>query len=172
MISPIQLHPWLHRSLLAMVAVVGTVVYVGSFYLAFDSQVWSPIAQSIGIAAGISWPIFGVLLLYVVKARPSLLAWVDVCLKTMALGIALLLPSMFLNAIAYATSPSLLWWSGALATHVVLLAAANIIMGVTFVRLGRCLFARPQTLVCLWVFALDGTFLVLLWMFTLGRLQS
>ena len=65
------------RAACAVIAFAGTAVYAASFALAGDARQLAA-AWVVGVAAALSWPVFGAVLLHMTSGRPSVVAWVDV----------------------------------------------------------------------------------------------
>src|SRR5437867_1666888 len=96
----------LRRVLLVAVAFGGSAIYALSFALAYDSSTVTAMACLVGLAAGTSWIIFGLVLLGTTHCRPTVLAWADACLVTMGAGIATKSASIVLNLGSYPTRSS------------------------------------------------------------------
>ncbi|MEX0777580.1 MAG: hypothetical protein WD042_17885 [Phycisphaeraceae bacterium] len=112
------------------VAVIGTVVYAGSFIL-LDSPTLAWASGIVGIAAGFSWPILGGVLVTRGRRWTDVATWVDVCLSTMVVGIAVLLAAVVLNLMAArARWPVTILLSG----HAAILIVSNAAMARVFVR--------------------------------------
>ncbi|MCI0486664.1 MAG: hypothetical protein L0229_08700 [Blastocatellia bacterium] len=152
---------WTGRFLFGMVAIAGTVIYAASFALIEESAKLVPVARAIGIASGVSWPVFGVILLLVTRCRPRVLAWADACLITMIAGITVLMLSALSNVAAFVIKA--IESAGASTTiHTAILIAADLLMAVVFVRHARMLGLGRALAVTLWVVALNGIFAALL----------
>ena len=146
---------WPRRLLLGYVAIAGTALYAASFALVEDRENLAPIAQAIGIAAGVSWPVFGLILLLITRCRPGVLVWVDACLVTMSAGIGLLMLSTLLNLGVFVLNFS----HGVLMPlHLAILLAADTAMALVFVRRSRSLGLNWAQALVLWVIALNGVF--------------
>jgi hypothetical protein len=76
------------RVVLGTVAVLGTAVWVVSLRLAVP---WGWTALAFGVSASVSWLALGAALVLATSGRPSVAAWADACLHTMAVGIAFLM---------------------------------------------------------------------------------
>lgn len=111
---------------------------------------WGP---RVALAAGISWFVFGAALGVATRLRPSLMAWVDACLKTMGPGIVPLIVAAGL-VVGGLDSATL---------HLGLLALSDLGMLLLFLRQARGLGMPPRGAVLLWVAALNGAFALLLW---------
>lgn len=147
---------WGARLALGAVAVAGSAAYAASFAWAPQAGEAVRLARPIAIAAGLSWPAFGAALLLATRRRPSVLAWADACLVTMAPGIGVLLLSALLNLLHRGTTPA----------HGLVLLLSNAAMAGVFVSRARRLGMRAPLAVALWVGVLDGAFLLLLWVMT------
>src|SRR5687767_7664607 len=117
------LRPWIRRVLLGGIAIGGSALYAASFVLMDMGTSFETIALAVAMAAGLAWIVFGAALLMVTNARPSVLAWADLCLTTMGIGIAALAVSVLLNLVG----------RGALSVHVAVLLVSNLAMGAFFV---------------------------------------
>ncbi|MCH8852097.1 MAG: hypothetical protein IID41_05530 [Planctomycetes bacterium] len=154
---------------LVMVATLGTVAYAISFKVAeFDIRVQG-IAYAIGWAAAISWLGLGCVL--AVASRPGssilgqvpLAGWFRICLKTMAIGMAILSCGTVLNILIFATLPV---FESLVPTHIGILIVSDVVMGITFANRARTLGLPLLRAALLWVFVLNGLFactLFLLW---------
>lgn len=143
---------WPHRLLLTCVAFAGSAIYAGSFAPVPQREQWMPVASGVGIAAGVSWVLFGLLLLAVTRCQPSVLAWADACLVTMAAGIAVKMTTVAANFI----SPPGAWF------HIVVLLIANLTMATIFIWRAQRLAMRPLLAAGLWFGALNGCFVVVM----------
>jgi hypothetical protein len=150
------------RLALGAVAVGGTIAYAWSFTRVASAGPLLPLATAVGIAAGVSWLVFGAVLLIVTGARPSIAGWVDACLHTMAVGMAVLSAATLAN-VAWPALP-LAWL---LAVHGCALLASNIVMAARFVARARALGLPPVAAVTFWMVGLNATFAAIL--FALGR---
>lgn len=154
---------------LVMVATVGTVAYAISFKVAeFDIRVQG-IACAIGCAAAISWLGLGCVLAMMSRLgsraveRTPPMGWFCTCLRTMAVGMAILSCGTVLNLVIYATS---LTFDGLAAAHIGILIASDVVMGVVFVSRAKALGLPRLHAASLWVLVLNGVFagaLLLLW---------
>jgi hypothetical protein len=147
---------------LVMVATVGTVAYAMSFKVAeFDIRV-QRIAYAIGWAAGISWLGLGCVLAAMSRTgsfklgrQISLVNWFRICLRTMAIGMAILSCGTVLNLVMFATS---LAFDRLAIAHLGILIASDVVMGIIFVSRARSLGLSPLVATSLWVFVLNGLF--------------
>ncbi len=154
---------------LVMVATLGTVAYAISFKLAeFDIRVQG-IAYAIGEAAAVSWLGLGCVL--AVASRPGssvlgqvpLVGWFRICLKTMAIGMAILSCGTVLNILIFATLPA---FESLVPTHIGFLIVSDVVMGIIFANHARTLGLSLLSATSLWIFVLNGLFactLFLLW---------
>jgi hypothetical protein len=126
---------------LGLLAFAGSAVYAASFIRAADARLISAMA-CVGIAAGISWVIFGLILLAVTRGRVSVVDWVDTCLVVMALGIAIKMTGVAANLVSPRTS---------LAAHISILVAADLAMGTLFVIRAMRLAVRAGEAVACWL---------------------
>lgn len=156
---------WPLRLAFAFYAVVATALYAASFALSRSASELLPVASAVGLAAAVSWPIFGAALLVWMRGRPSPLDWADACLKTMAVGNTVLLLSVAAN-LFISTFPGIGFWPaggpGEPAVHGAVLAASNLSMAAVFVGQARVLGMRPAVALAMWFGVLGGTFLLLL----------
>ncbi|MBI1849729.1 MAG: hypothetical protein HYR85_05245 [Planctomycetes bacterium] len=147
----------LKRAALGAVAILGTIAWTVA--IASVMPRWRTEAAVLGVAAGIAWPVFGGVVLYVTRGRPSVVAWVDACLNTMALGIAvLLISSTFWLVFAFAGGNPMAAMMGFLPGS---LLASFVVMIQFFLKqaLGRGMPAR--TALGLWFGVLLGSFAVI-----------
>lgn len=147
------------RLLFGGFAFAGTAVYAVSFSLIRESFQLLPIAAAIGIAAGVSWIGFGIILLIVTRLRPSIMDWADACLATMATGNAILFVSVAANVIIFLFGSKEGPIAGTLIPlHAAVLIAADIIMGSIFIQRSSSLGLGRFTAAALWIFGLNGLF--------------
>jgi hypothetical protein len=143
---------WPYRLLLTCVAFTGSTLYAWSFASVPQREQWLPVASAVGIAAGVSWVLFGLLLLALTRAKPSMLAWADACLVTMAAGMTIKMTTVAANLI----SPP-----GA-SFHIAVLMTANLAMAAVFIWRANRLALRPLLAAGLWFGALNGIFAVVM----------
>ena len=143
---------WRWRVLLALVAFGGSTVYALSFANVPERVRWLPVATAIGIAAGVSWVLFGLVLLVVTRWRPSVWHWADACLRTMACGMAVKMSAVVANLVGVPSA----WF------HLGVLLVANLVMAAVFVWQARRLGMRLGTGLGLWFGALNGVFALVL----------
>jgi hypothetical protein len=153
------------RAALAAVAFAGSAVYALSFAGAAGAQRYASHAAAVGVAAGLSWIIFGVLLIAATRGRPSVASWIDACLATMAVGIAIKMIGVVLN---------LVWgWNESIApraaqlvfVHLAILACADVAMGARFCFECRARGVSLRAALALWL-AINLVFGVLLFTFS------
>lgn len=153
------------RALLVALAFAGSAVYALSFAATTPAQRWVAQAAAVGVAAGLSWILFGVLLIAVTRGRPLVVSWMDACLRTMAVGIAVKMAAVLLNVA---------WWGGVthlpdarqfLVIHLVILACADAAMGARFCAESAARGVSIARAAALWV-ALNFVFGVLLFTFS------
>lgn len=152
---------WAARVLFGCIAFAGTAVYASSFGVFDGSENLLPIARSIGIASGISWIVFGAVLLAATRCRPSVLAWADACLVAQAAGIGVLMTSVLVNLIARA-SDAASTENAFKMVHAAIVLAADVLMAWLFVRRARRLGMSLKMALALWVLILNGCFLLIL----------
>jgi hypothetical protein len=149
---------WTSRILHATAAFVGTAVYAASFLALPDPRRLFPVAAAIGVAAGLSWPVFGAALRAVTGGRPSACDWAEACLTTMTYGIAVLTVAAGLNLIVLPSAPP----TTHVPVHAGLLIVSNLLMAAVFVgAAGRLGLTVPAAL-GLWVAGLIGPFAAVL----------
>ena len=145
---------------LVLAAVIGTAAYGASFGVGSISN-WARVwGTRVALAAGLSWPMFGLALLLARRAG-SAWEWFDTCLRTMALGIAVLSFASVVN-LAVATTASRRGSTAFVAVHLALLLVADVSMAVYFTRKALRLGMPLSIAVILWVGVLNGTFALLL----------
>lgn len=160
---------WTNRILLGVLAFAGTAVYAASFALLAGREAVLPLATAIAIAAGASWPVLGLSLLAATRLRPGILEWADVCLVTMSFGIAGLMAGVLWNLTAWLAEMSTGSATGLFFYfHLAILVAADVLMAAIFMRRARALGLNAMTALMLWVLALNGTFVLVI--FLLRRL--
>lgn len=147
------------RVLLGGLAIAGTAVLAATFAVSPQTHPLLPTAAMVGTATGVSWVLFGGILLLTGRRRASMESYADLCLVTMGSGMAVLITGAALNV----TMVLPLWGAGAfIGAHIVSMVAADIIMGATFTRhSGRLGFTRNQA-IALWILGLNGVFALLL----------
>jgi hypothetical protein len=161
---------WLTRCALALFAFAGTAAYAASFRFAGAGPGGGvatgagDLAAAVGVAAALSWPVFGVALLRLTRARPSACAWADACLRTMTCGVAVLCAAAVANVAVAATGTSVPV-RAFLGTHAALLLAGNALMGVVFVRQAARLEMKAGAAAAVWALALDAPFAAVLALF-------
>ncbi len=145
---------------LVLAAVIGTAAYGASFGVGSISN-WARVwGTRVALAAGLSWPVFGFTLLGARRVGDAW-EWFDICLRTMALGIAVLSLASVANLAVAATALSR--GSAAFgAVHLALLLVADVSMAVYFTRKALRLGMPLNTAIVLWVGVLNGAFVLLL----------
>ena len=153
------------RAALVALAFLGSAAYAISFAGAVDLRQWTAHAAAVGVAAGLSWIAFGVLLIAVTGGRPSVVSWMDACLRTMAVGIGIKMAAVALN---------LVWWMNEgitprtaelVAIHLAILASADVAMGARFCFECALRGVSVSRAIALWV-SLNFVFGVLLFLFS------
>ena len=153
------------RAALVAVAFGGSAVYALSFAGVSGAHRYAAHAAAVGIAAGLSWILFGLLLITVTRARPSIVSWMDACLATMAVGIAIKMIAVALNFV---------WsWNDSIAPrgahlvfiHLAILACADVAMGARFCAETRARGVSLRAALALWL-AINFVFGVLLFTFS------
>ena len=153
---------WPARLLLVAVALGGTLAYAASFRALPRPSELESIAACVALAAGVSWPAFGAVLLLVTGARPSALHWADACLRTMCAGVIVLALAAAFNLNARLVAGGADAVAPLAAVHAALLLLGNGLMLWTFVGEARRLGLRPAAAATLWMLVLNGTFLTTL----------
>ncbi|GDY21986.1 hypothetical protein LBMAG56_33330 [Verrucomicrobiota bacterium] len=157
--SESHLLTWPRRILLTAVAFGGSSIYALSFAHAPERARWLPVAAAIGVAAGVSWIVFGLVLLGVTGRRPSVWHWADACLRTMAVGMTIKMTTVVANLVA----PT------AAGFHLAVLVAANLAMAAMFVAQARPLGVSVRAALALWFGVLNGVFAIVLAGLLTGR---
>ena len=149
---------WKSRGLRTALAFVGTGAYAWSFSRHTNAEIFFHAACAVGVAAAVSWPVFGATLLVAGGKRHSAWDWADVCLIVMSAGIGVMMLGAGVNV---AAGPA---WSGpAVRTlHLVLLAGGDLLMCALFIHRARRLGMPLVRAVCLWIFVLNGVFVAVL----------
>ena len=150
---------WPRRILLTAVAFGGSTLYALSFANVPERARWLPVAAAIGIAAGVSWIVFGLVLLGVTGRRPSVWHWADACLRTMAVGMTIKMTTVLANLVA----------PPAAGFHLAVLVVANLAMAAMFVAQARLLGVGLRAGLGLWFGVLNGVFVVVLASLLAGR---
>ena len=149
------------RILWGLISILGTAFYVLSFNVIHKNIDFTFPANKIGMASAISWIIFGMVLLIVTKSIPSIKAWVDICLSTMAVGIAILMTGVIFNFIIF-LSNSLINFQTFLLIHLVILITSDLSMGKIFIKESEPLGLNPSKAILLWISCLNGIFFSIL----------
>jgi hypothetical protein len=160
---------WSRRACLALIAIGGSVAYALSFQRLPESQRLAPLAAAVMWSAALSWPIFGGAVLLATRTRPSILDWTDACLRTMAIGMAVLTAGSIANVAAlsrfdagrFLGCPELLL---TLWIHLMLLLAAQVFMAVSFLHEAAQLRLSTLWAILLWIAGLCGPFAFWLWL--------
>jgi len=148
------------RIALVLVALIGTAAYGASFVVGNISNgawLWS---TRVALASGISWPVFGLALLGARRAGGAW-EWFDICLRTMALGIAVLSLASVANLAVAATALNRAS-TAFVAAHLALLLAADVSMAVYFARKALRLGMPLSMSIGLWGGVLNGAFALFL----------
>ena len=148
---------WRTRIALALVAFSGSTLYAWSF--SHFAKNFVPLATAVGLTAGVSWMCFGLLLLLVTKLQVKATLLADVCLRAMAVGIAIKMTSVLLNLVTFVP----------LSFHCGVLVVANLAMAAIFSRGAGCVGVRLRDALLLWFVGLNGIFSLTL--FVLKRME-
>lgn len=165
--DPVSL-TWPRRLACAAYAFAATAVYAGSFFLLPEPGRFARPAAAVGLAAAVSWPGFGAALLAVSRVRPSVLAWADVCLRTMIVGNTVLLLSVLANGTATWQKVDVTVGYSWELLHSGVLAAANLSMAAVFARGARRLGMSVPVSLAMWFGVLGGLFALTLVLFRNG----
>jgi hypothetical protein len=160
---------------LGCVSVAGTAVYAASFTLCDSRRTLAPLASAIGIAAGIAWVGFG-LLIRAIDGPRRLGRWIDACLRTQTIGVIVLLFAAAANAIVFAGNGGLSsypMFPVFVVVHWGLLILADVLMGARFVAEAAAIsgVSRRGALVG-WIIGLNGIFAAALAALVEGRILS
>ncbi len=147
-------------ALLAAVAIVGTAAYVLSFGLLDYGRI-PAVVLAVGPAAGLSWFVLGAALL-LIGGRAVIVPAMRLCLRTMAIGIAILTASMVLNGLIGRHRIDGFFW---VQFHYYLLIASDGAMAGYFIGRAPRLGISRLVAGLLWVFALNGAFVLLVFVF-------
>jgi hypothetical protein len=178
-VRPLDLS-WPVRILLGLAAFLLTAVYTASFLLDGESAAYyGRAALQVGVAAGVSWLLFGGVLLAITRLLPGCLAWADACLVTMLPGNVILLLSAALNLLLFLQSrtgrtpmialpgtdtvvSASVTLSSESSIHLLILLLADAVMCFTFVRQAKRLEVAWPLALFLWVVVQNGIFAVFL----------
>ena len=147
--------PWTKRAFLAFVAFGGTAAYAYSFTLISVFKGLAHVALKVGVASGICWPIFGIVLVSITGTWRRALQWADTCLITMAWGMAVLSVSTVLNLL-HAPIPLL--------GHAIVIFASNLTMAYVFVTRASKRGLKPWMALSVWLLNLDLPFILIIWL--------
>src|SRR5687768_3622179 len=138
------------RGLLALVAFAGTAAYAASFALNSESPT-RRVAMAVGIAAAVSWPVFGLALLAVGGGWRTVTRWCDACLRTMAVGMVVLGVSVAANVVIWSAglAPPPTWF------HVAVLLTSNLVMAAAFVHFAAAIGLRRRAAILVWLVGLN-----------------
>lgn len=152
------------RAGLSALAFLGTAAYAASFFPLGDTVRLARIATAIGISAGVSWLILGIVIATMERRKSGRLAlWFDTCLVAMAWGEAFLL---FAAAFNFTISlrpdrlPSVEFFGP---FHAALLLGADCTMAAVFARRAARFGVPVRRSLVLWILVLNGTFVALLY---------
>ena len=143
--------PVMRWLLLAAVAILGTVLVSQSFVWS-NSKLLEEVGVAVGLGSGVAWIGFGVALLNADPKVPAV-SWADLCLRTMALGMAILSIIFAINSLqslgVVSTRVPALVYAG-------IVASADVAMAAYFVRGATQLGLQGRTALALWVLVLNG----------------
>ncbi len=148
------------RVALVLVALLGTAAYGASFVVGTISNVAWVGSTHVALAAGLSWPVFGLALLGA-RRTGGAGEWFDICLRTMALGIAVLSFASVAN-LAVAAAALSRGSTAFVAVHLAFLLVADVSMAIYFTRKALRLGMPLSIAIVLWVGVLNGAFALLL----------
>ena len=146
---------------LGSIAFGGTALYVASFELAAGGSPLFEIARRIGVSAAGAWIIFGAILLAIGR-RTTPGEWADVCLSTMAIGIAVMSAGALYNALSRLMFAAWDATSVLRGIHFAVLIAGDVAMGAWFVTRCQRKGMRPWVAISAWVFGLNAAFALLM----------
>jgi len=144
------------RVALFLFAFMGTAAYAASFGAAMITDAARAWGVRLAIAAGLSWPVFGLALLRA-GGPGEIWAWVDVCLRTMARGMVILSIATAINLVLAAAGMRA-GGTGFFAAHLGLLFTSDVTMATYFVREATRFGLSPRIALALWVGVLNGMF--------------
>jgi hypothetical protein len=146
---------WSQRWGYAAIAFGGTAAYAYSFTVSNSLKDLAHLALKVGVASGICWPIFGAAVLAATRGIKNLMAWADICLVTMAWGMAVLSIGTILNCLHVAIPTT---------GHAAILIAGNLVMGYSFVSKARVQSLKTEAAIALWLLVLDLPFILIVWL--------
>ena len=163
-VSLVPVTPWVTMT---GISIGGSLVFGWSVGQVLHAQLKANVALWFALSAGVSWCIFGPILILVTKRSPLLLA--HACLVSMCYGEGILIIGALLNILIYTTDlASMLPSRAVFGLDGVVVALSNVIMAISLaVQLKNADVSVWQTLL-LWNVALNGLGIVLFT--TLGRL--
>jgi hypothetical protein len=153
-----------HRMALVVSALAVTALYADSFAWSDSIATLWPWAQRVGVASGLSWPVFGAIVLFSAPRVPRS-AWFDACLVVMHGGLAVLACCLAANTIVAASGVNVATTTLAL-FHAVVVLSANVVMARMFVRRARRLGILTVQALAMWCGGLNAVFVA--WMLVLG----
>ena len=157
--------PFNTRLVLGAVSILGTLVYAASFALCDSERTLAPLAAAIGVAAAVAWLGFGAMI-WLAQGSRQIDLWIDTCLKTQAIGIAVLMLAAAANATFFASADRLGSYPVFpvfVVVHLGLLLVADALMGAHFLLAAERTagVAWPRALAG-WVLGLNGIFALIL----------
>jgi hypothetical protein len=161
----------LSRAMLGLIAIGGTILYAASFTICDAARTLAPLASAVGASAGLAWIGFGFIIL-LIDGRRRVSSWVDLCLQTQALGIAVLMLAAGANATFFASvkhAGALPLFPAFIAFHLGLLLLSDALMALAFVRGAVALRFPARHALAAWILGLNGIFaIVLAMLLTMG----
>ena len=155
------------RGALIALAFAGTALYVSGIY--FLAPSFFPIALMVGIAAGVSWPIFGFFLLYVGNPHAGAWEWADDCLDAIRVGIFIKTAAVLATGLA--VSIAMIPQSVTTVFQIAALLIADVAMGYRFTNSATARGMSRSVAIVLWLAVLNGVFAQLLLLMVKGWMQ-
>jgi hypothetical protein len=162
------------RLALGALSIAGTILYVASFALCDSRHTLAPLAAAVGVAAGLAWVVFGLLIRLAAGAR-AVATWVDVCLRTQAVGTVVLVLAATANATFFARADGLgskPMFPVFVVVHAGLLLLADVLMGAHFVTAAQARGLSWPRALAAWVLGLNGIFAIVLVLLVNGRVLT
>jgi len=150
------------RTALLSASLLATALYAASFALLDDADRLLPIAVSVAVAAVVSWPLFGLVLIRISPTRAHVDGFFDACLLAIAGGEVLLLAAAGVNVALTTLNTSLTLLEALASIHLALLLLADALMAAIFTTRVRPLGLSAGWALALWVGALNVAFALLL----------
>lgn len=143
--------PVMRWLVLAAIAILGTVLVSQSFVWS-NSALLEDVGVAVGVGSGVAWIAFGIALLNADPKVPAV-AWADLCLRTMSVGMAILSVIFAINSLQ---SLGVVSTRVPAIVYAAVVGTADIAMATYFVRGAIRHGLRGRTALTLWVFVLNG----------------